>query len=87
MLELKDTVKELINGFGLIEKNSNIISNKERIRELTEISSKPDFWNQNSDASVIMQELGDLQNEVTEIENLSESISVLKELLDEDLIT
>jgi len=59
---------------------------KKRIEELEAKASDPALWSDPQNAKEVNQELSDLKKEVAEIEDLSETINILKEVPDEEEI-
>lgn len=71
------------NGGGLFD----LENKRKRVKELEETAAKPDFWNNNEDAPVIMQEIGRLKERLETYDRLAgllEEWDVLLQLYEED---
>ncbi|KKQ25210.1 MAG: Peptide chain release factor 2 [Candidatus Woesebacteria bacterium GW2011_GWA1_37_8] len=76
--KLQEDFGGLVNNFGLEDKQM-------RLKELEAKSTDPNLWDDQENARAIMQELGDLKNEIEEFKSLKDEIQILAELTkDED---
>lgn len=73
-------MSELRNRFEKFEESVKLAQKRDRLRVLTTESAKPGLWDEPDVARGIMQELGDLQAEITEIDTLRDEIVALDEL-------
>lgn len=79
----KNKKEGLKNGGGLFD----LENKRKRVKELEETAAKPDFWNNNEDAPVIMQEIGRLKERLETYDRLAgllEEWDVLLQLYEED---
>jgi peptide chain release factor 2 len=74
--ELSSRLEKLIKAVGLSEK-------MEKIKRLEEKVADPGLWKDPENAKVITRELADLKKEIDEIQELSETLKILKEVPDE----
>ena len=84
MEALKEKIKILVKEYHSLKPSLRVDGKKLRLSELEKISSNPNLWDDQDLAKKVMQELGDLKNEVEEITKLEENINVLKGLADQD---
>lgn len=77
MQELIDRLTKLKVSIGLAEKIG-------KIKILEAESLKPDLWNDPDNARKVMQEFSDIKKEVVEIQELSDTLEILKEVPDEE---
>lgn len=80
-------MQELIDRLEKIKKSIDFAGKKKKIEALTAEASDPNLWNNQEKARRVMQEASDLKKEVAEIEELSETLTILKEVPDEDEIS
>lgn len=73
-------MRELQQRFERFESNLDLSKKRERLRTLEIETAKPSLWDSPEEARKLMQELSDLQTELTEIDNLREEINALTEL-------
>jgi peptide chain release factor 2 len=76
-------MEELIDRLTKLKKAIDLAGKKERIEVLEFESGKADLWSDPTAARRVMQELSDLKKEVSEIEELSETLEILTEVPDE----
>lgn len=82
MKDIKKETKSLIQSFEDIKENFDIESKKKKLYTLEADTTEEGFWDDQRKAKSIMQEIGGLKSEIDEIEDLQESITTIKELLD-----
>ena len=79
----KERVRLLFSEFQEIEASLDVPKKKKNLEILEAESSAPNLWDNQERARKIMQELGDTKKELTEVEEISGEIRVLKELVDD----
>ena len=72
--KLKDDLNSLGKSFGLEDKQL-------KLKELEAKSTDPNLWDDQDNARAVMQDLGDLKNEIEEFKSLEEEINILVELV------
>ncbi len=73
-------MQDLLQRFERFEESIELPKKRERLRTLEIETAKPDLWDNPDEARKLMQELSELQTEVTEIDSLREEIKALVEL-------
>jgi peptide chain release factor 2 len=76
-------MNELIDRLSKLKTSIDMSGKKKRIEILEIESAKTDLWSDPDNARKVMQELSDLKKEVSEVEELSETLEILKEVPDE----
>jgi peptide chain release factor 2 len=76
-------VEELIDRLRKLKVSVDLPGKKKRIEVLEFESGKADLWSDPENARRVMQELSDLKKEILEVEDLSETLEILKEVPDE----
>jgi len=84
MSDLRQEIKGLVQTFDDLKTSLNIKQKKDRLRELEAKSTDADLWKKPDKARDIMQEIGDLKQELEEVESLQGEIGVVEELFSED---
>ena len=84
MKDSQEIIKDLVSQYSKIIKNLDIEKKKDRLKSLEAESTDPKLWDDHEKAREIMQELGDLKNEIEEIESLGEEISLVSEISKEE---
>lgn len=79
---MDEKIKLLKSRLEDISRKLNIDSAKTRKKELEEISSQPDFWDNQEKAQEIMQELGRINNDLEDIATAKEKIEDLETLVE-----
>jgi len=87
MYELKAKVESLQKEFEEIKKSLKIEGKKTELSELEGKSTDPEFWNDQENARNVMQQIGTLKDELSEIDSLSEDITTLILLSKENELT
>ncbi len=77
-----ENIKDLIDRLQKLKEAISLPQKKQKIEELLHETAKPDLWNNQENARRITQELSDLKKEVAEIEDLSETLEILKSVQD-----
>jgi peptide chain release factor 2 len=85
MNELNNTFSDLESRFNSILDKKNIEKLKSELEDLQKQSGEPDFWNDSDSAQNVSRKIGDLQNEINQIEALRTSISNTASILAEDI--
>ena len=83
MQDIKQKIEELNDRMGKLIEVIQISEKKVKIKELELKAAEPTLWNDPTNAKAVTQELSDLNKEVSEIEDLSETLKILKEVPDE----
>jgi len=73
-------MQDLLQRFERFEESMELPKKRERLRALEIETAKPDLWDNPDEARKLMQELSELQLEITEIDSLREEIKALVEL-------
>ncbi len=76
-------MQDLIDRLEKLKSVIDLAGKKKRIEILEFESGKADLWNEPQNARKVMQELSDLKKEVGEIEELSGTLEILKQVQDE----
>jgi len=76
-------MQELIDRLEKLKVAIKLADKKKKIEELEHEVGKPDLWSDPNEARRITQELADLKREASEIEELSETLQILKEVPDD----
>src|SRR3990167_9158447 len=84
MSELKTDIAELKERFERFEEKIALPEKQKRLEVLQIESSAPNLWDNQDHARTVMQELGDLQNEIEEIEACRGEVNTLFELSQEE---
>lgn len=84
MEENNITIEKLLEKLKEIEKALNLTAKKAQLVELTQKSQDPNLWQDRLKASSLMRQIGDLNNEITEFESLSQEILTLASLRKEN---
>jgi peptide chain release factor 2 len=87
MQDLKERVNDLFVRLGKLKDAFNLIEKKKKVEILETESSDPNLWSDQKKAKKILQELSDLKKELAEVDDLTGTITTLKELADENSIT
>ena len=87
MQDLNQRVKNLASEFEEVKKSLALGEKKEGLGKLEAKSSQPGFWQDSDTARKVMEELGMLRQELTEINNLESQILTTLELSSEGDLT
>jgi peptide chain release factor 2 len=82
----KVNIDEIIGEFQKLKKSFDLDRKKTKLIELEAKTTDPQLWDDQENARKLMQELGDLKNEIEEIKKLGEDITTLKEYVSFDEI-
>lgn len=83
MYELKTALTETKQIFKTIQERNNLQALIDEKNNLERKSSEADFWVDNENAQKIMQELGEIKNEIEELTSIDKQIKNIEELLSE----
>lgn len=75
-------MEDLINRLNKLKEAIRLPEKKKRVEVLEAEVSNPNLWGDQEKARKITQELADLKKEVAEVEELSETLNILKEVQD-----
>lgn len=81
MQDLKDRIGELKLRLDALIGAINMPAKLQKITELEFKSTQSDLWNDPSTARVVMQELSDLKKEISEIEEITQNLEIMQELI------
>ena len=76
-------MEELFKRFEKLKESVDFPGKKARIKSLEDEASRPDLWDNSDRARRVTQELADLKREVEKIEEVGETLAILKEIPDE----
>ncbi|MEX0616457.1 MAG: peptide chain release factor 2 [Candidatus Woykebacteria bacterium] len=82
MEEIKTRIKDLNERLSALVAKLNLEEKRKNLRELEAESMKSDFWADVFSAQKTMQKISDFQKEINEINELKESLTATKELVD-----
>jgi peptide chain release factor 2 len=71
-------MQDLIDRFSQLKASIDLESKKIKVAALEAEASEPDLWNDPNRARQVTQELSDIKKEITEVEDLGETIEILK---------
>lgn len=74
---------ELIDRLNKLKENLNLPEKKKRIEVLEQLSLAPNLWDDQDHARGVLQELANLKDEISEIEDLAQTFEILSEVQDE----
>src|SRR3989344_1238369 len=84
MNDLKSQIYELKKRFEKFEENLDLTKKRKDLEILEGEASETNLWDDQERARKVMQELGDLKSELTEIDGLRGEIEALSELASSD---
>jgi peptide chain release factor 2 len=84
MHELKTKIEGLVRKLAAIKKTLKIDDAKIRVKELEAKTTDPSFWSDQRSAKSVMQELGDIQSEISEVEKIEADLETLAELAQDE---
>ncbi len=84
MYELKSKVASLSVDFEKVLASLDMEKKELRFKELEAASSDPDLWKDQETARKVMQELGQLKDEISQIKSFRDEIEILKGLVEEE---
>ena len=83
MEETKISIEDLLDRLNKLIEAVDLSGKKEKIKDLEAKVSDPDLWNDPNAARAATQELSDIKDEVEDIEELSGTLEILKEVSDD----
>lgn len=84
MSELLDKFNDLEKRFEGVTRTIDVPGMILKLEKLEGISTDPDFWDNQENARKVMQELGDLKNEIDEVEKLRTKLRNISDLIGDD---
>ncbi len=84
MYETRKRIEDLQEKFHVFKDQIKKDEKEARLRELESLSSNPNLWNDQDNARRVMQELGDIKNELEEIKSLEDELAIINELAKDD---
>ncbi|MCH7640778.1 PCRF domain-containing protein, partial [Patescibacteria group bacterium] len=81
MKDIKQRVKRVSEEYSRLTKSVDLKKEKTRLLELEAKTTDPNFWDDREAAKKIMQDFGDLKDEIEEIEKLELDIKALADLV------
>lgn len=85
MNNLKDKINAVKKDFLQVKGSINMESLKKRLTEIEPQTTVPNFWDDQEKARSVMQEIGDIHNEIREFEKLESDIGTLVEMYEQDV--
>jgi len=82
----KAKIEELAAEFSETKKSFDLKSKKTKLLEIEAKTTDPNLWDDQENARKVMQEFGDLKNEIEEIEKLEEDVKTVRELASFDKV-
>lgn len=86
MYDIKRQIQELYDRFLAFETSINIPDKQKRLEILHTESASPTLWDDQDKARAVMQELRDLESELSQIKEVRDEINTLQELAQENAI-
>jgi peptide chain release factor 2 len=83
MKDFKQEISKISSEFKSLMSKFDLPKMQDKLRKLKEESLAPDLWDDQDKARSVMQEYGDLEKELGEIESLKSNIKALEELAKE----
>ncbi len=83
MHDLSEKINDLVREFDKLKSSLSLDKKKKEMHSLETESSKEGFWDDQKNARVKMQELGDLKKELDEIISIDKEIETMLELIDD----
>jgi len=77
MYDLKQKIEELSDRSSKINESFNLEEKQKKLVELESLSMDPNLWDNQERARNVMQELGDLKDEINEFETIQDEIFML----------
>ncbi|MGB6839264.1 MAG: peptide chain release factor 2 [Microgenomates group bacterium] len=85
MQDSKQKIDNLIKTFKNLKDGFDLEKKKARFSELEKQSTDPNLWNDQKKARKVMQEMGNLNKEMVQMEQMEEKIKTLRELSKEEV--
>ena len=83
--EIEKKINEFLSSLGDLKNKLEIDDKKKRMEELNKISSSLDFWNDIESTKPVLEEQKRLNNIINKYDNIFDSVSTLKEMLELEL--
>ena len=87
MQDIKSKVEELFLRLTKLKEGLNLPKKKERLGVLSAEAGDPNLWNEPEKAKKTLQELSSLKKELEEVEELTGTVSTLKDLVKEEALS
>lgn len=87
MQDIKSKVEELFLRLGKLKEGLNLPKKKEKLEILSAEARDPNLWSDPEKAKKTLQELSSLKKELEEVEELTATVSTLKDLVKEEALT
>lgn len=87
MQELKQRIEELASRHQKFKESIDLGDKRKRLEILEVESASPNLWDDQERARKTMQELGDLQSEIGEIDKVTDEVKALSELAQADMLS
>lgn len=84
MYEIKKRIEELSTKFESFEEPLNIAKKRSRLKQLEKEAQQENLWDDQDHARSVMQEIGDLESELKEIDDVRDEVNALVELAEDD---
>ena len=85
MQDIKLRIENLSSETEKLEEKLNLEEKKLKITKLEASCTDPEFWNNQDKARAVMQEIGNIKEELEDFQELKDGVATLKELKGEDL--
>lgn len=82
MQDLKEKIQELTERLEKLRDSIDLGKKKKELEILEAESVKPDLWDDQEKARRLMQDLSDIKSEIDEIEEITKTLEILKEIPD-----
>ncbi len=87
MEEIKKRIQNLVERLGETKKHLDFTGKRKQVEILESKSSDPKLWEDAEEARNIMQNLSDLKKELDEVDQISEDLVTLQEMINEGVVT
>jgi peptide chain release factor 2 len=84
MQDLQERIKKIVSEITELEKTFDLPGKRKKFAELEEKSTTPNLWDDPEKARKIMQDLGGMEEEITELEQIKSSVDTLALFLKEE---
>jgi len=84
MQEIKQKIQELVDRLQALKDAVDLPGKKKKIDELEFEAGKADLWSEPHQARKVTQELSDLKKEIAEIDELTQNLEIMEQLLTDE---
>jgi len=84
MQEIKQKIQELVDRLQALKDAVDLPGKKKKIDELEFEAGKADLWSEPDQARKVTQELSDLKKEIAEIDELTQNLEIMEQLLTDE---